>query len=148
MLRSNPSYSKHISKNNGVAAAANAAMLSTVVTNINESSDDAQPSTNPMVIPSVTDLTKRFPQQFIPMISGKPNYSSIKEIHNLLMENAASVATTLGGGNHGHLTLVMNPTRYLALFGGAPFILPRNPGPVPVPPTLFMMAVQMELLRQ
>ena len=64
------------------------------------------------------------------------------------MENAASVPTTLGGGNHGHLALVMNPARYLALSGGAPFIPPRNPGPVPVPPTPFMTAAQMELLRQ
>eukprot|EP00957_Ditylum_brightwellii_P048045 3648685-Ditylum_brightwellii.AAC.1 len=64
------------------------------------------------------------------------------------MENGASVPTTLGGGNHGHLDFVMNPARYLALSGGAPFILPRNPGPVPVPPTPFMTVAQMELLRQ
>eukprot|EP00957_Ditylum_brightwellii_P195788 14916738-Ditylum_brightwellii.AAC.1 len=64
------------------------------------------------------------------------------------MENAASVPTTLGGGNHGHLALVMNPARYLALSKGAPFIPPRNLGPVPVPPTPFMTEVQMELLQQ
>eukprot|EP00957_Ditylum_brightwellii_P031986 2425287-Ditylum_brightwellii.AAC.1 len=101
-----------------------------------------------MVIPWVSNLTKRFLQQFIPKISGKPSYSSIKEIHKLLMENEASVATTLGGRNHGHLALVMNPTQYLALSGGAPFLPPHNPGPVPVPPTPFMTASQMELLRQ
>eukprot|EP00957_Ditylum_brightwellii_P002747 211192-Ditylum_brightwellii.AAC.1 len=87
-----------------------------------------------MVIPLVTNLTERFPQQFIPKISGKLSYSSVKEIHNLLMENAATVATTLGGGNHGHLALVMNPAWYLTLSGGAPFVLPRNLGPIPVPP--------------
>eukprot|EP00957_Ditylum_brightwellii_P085214 6480233-Ditylum_brightwellii.AAC.2 len=64
------------------------------------------------------------------------------------MENAASVPTMLGGGNHKHLALVMNPTRYLALSGGAPFVPPRNPGPVPVPPMPFMTAAQMELLQQ
>eukprot|EP00957_Ditylum_brightwellii_P195313 14880260-Ditylum_brightwellii.AAC.1 len=42
----------------------------------------------------------------------------------------------------------MNPARYLALSGGAPFVPPRNLGPVPVPPTPFMMTAQMELLRQ
>eukprot|EP00957_Ditylum_brightwellii_P086543 6584264-Ditylum_brightwellii.AAC.1 len=84
--------------------------LSTVVTNINKSGGNAPTSTISMVIPSVIDLTKRFPQQFIPKISGKPRYSSIKAVHNLLIENAASVATTLGGGNYGHLALVMNPT--------------------------------------
>eukprot|EP00957_Ditylum_brightwellii_P187439 14275368-Ditylum_brightwellii.AAC.1 len=54
----------------------------------------------------------------------------------------------LGGGNHGHLALVMNPAQYLSLSGGAPFVPLRNPGPVPVPPTPFMTAAQMELLRQ
>eukprot|EP00957_Ditylum_brightwellii_P173668 13222469-Ditylum_brightwellii.AAC.1 len=101
-----------------------------------------------MVAPSVMDLTKRFLQQVIPKIQGKLTYSSIKALQKILMVNAASVATTLGGGNHGHLALVMNTARYLALSGGAPFVPPQNPGPVPVPPTPFMMAAQMELLRQ
>eukprot|EP00957_Ditylum_brightwellii_P137597 10490100-Ditylum_brightwellii.AAC.1 len=101
-----------------------------------------------MVAPSVNDLTKGFPQQHIPKIQGKHTYSAIKAIHKILMENAASVPTRLGGGNHGHLALVMNPARYLALSGGAPFIPPRNPGPVPLPPMPFMMAAQMELLQQ
>eukprot|EP00957_Ditylum_brightwellii_P055646 4216239-Ditylum_brightwellii.AAC.1 len=64
------------------------------------------------------------------------------------MENAASVPTTLGRGNHGHLALVMNAAKYLALSRGAPFISPRNPGPVPVLPTLFMTVAHIKLLRQ
>eukprot|EP00957_Ditylum_brightwellii_P040851 3091651-Ditylum_brightwellii.AAC.1 len=62
-----------------------------------------------MVAPSVTDLTKQFPQQHIPKVQGKPTYSTIKAVHKILMENVAFVPTTLGGGNHGHLALVMNP---------------------------------------
>eukprot|EP00957_Ditylum_brightwellii_P112119 8549008-Ditylum_brightwellii.AAC.1 len=79
-----------------------------------------------MVAPSVSELTKRFPQQNIPKIQGKPTYLAIKAIHKILMENVASVPTTLGEGNHGHLALVMNPARYLALSGGAPFVPLRN----------------------
>eukprot|EP00957_Ditylum_brightwellii_P044817 3400377-Ditylum_brightwellii.AAC.1 len=84
----------------------------------------------------------------MPKIQGKPTYSAIKAIHKILMENAASMPTMLGGGNHGHHTLVMNPTRYLALSGGALFVPLRNPGPVPVLPTLFITAAQMELIQQ
>eukprot|EP00957_Ditylum_brightwellii_P023366 1763261-Ditylum_brightwellii.AAC.1 len=97
---------------------------------------------------SVTELTTQFLQQFIPKINGKSTYAPIKELHKLLMENAAFVATMLGSRNHGHLALVMNPTRYLNLSGGVLFIPPRNLGPVPIPQTPFMMAAQIELLRQ
>eukprot|EP00957_Ditylum_brightwellii_P136406 10403699-Ditylum_brightwellii.AAC.1 len=54
----------------------------------------------------------------------------------------------MGGRNHGHLALVMNPTQYLTLSGGVPFIPPRNLVPDPIPPMMFMMATQMELFRQ
>eukprot|EP00957_Ditylum_brightwellii_P199267 15189299-Ditylum_brightwellii.AAC.1 len=60
------------------------------------------------------------------------------------MENAASVLSTLGGGHHGQLALVTNPIRYLTIARGVAFLPPRNPGPVPIPPRLFMMASKME----
>eukprot|EP00957_Ditylum_brightwellii_P136785 10430380-Ditylum_brightwellii.AAC.1 len=62
-----------------------------------------------MVAPSVSEFTKQFPQQHIPKIQGKSTYLAIKAVHKILMENAASVPTTLGVGNHGHLALRKNP---------------------------------------
>eukprot|EP00957_Ditylum_brightwellii_P058797 4457533-Ditylum_brightwellii.AAC.1 len=63
-----------------------------------------------MVAPSVSKLTKWFPQQIIPKIHRKPTYLAIKALHKILTENVASAPTTLGGGNHGHLAQVINPT--------------------------------------
>eukprot|EP00957_Ditylum_brightwellii_P188784 14369841-Ditylum_brightwellii.AAC.1 len=55
------------------------------------------------------------------------------------MENAASIDTTIAGGQHGHLGLVIMPARYLQLTGH-PFAPPHNPGPTPIMPTPYMTA--------
>jgi hypothetical protein len=39
----------------------------------------------------------------------------------------ANIPTTLGGGNHGHAGILMDPARYL-LTAGVPFANPANPG--------------------
>ena len=42
----------------------------------------------------------------------------------------ANIPTTLGGGNHGHAGIIMDPARYL-LTAGVPFANPANPGNYP-----------------
>eukprot|EP00957_Ditylum_brightwellii_P112076 8546063-Ditylum_brightwellii.AAC.1 len=59
--------------------------------------------------PSVEDITKVFPQTFISKIPGEPDYKLLYEVHRLLMENAALIDTTIDGGLHGHLGLVITP---------------------------------------
>eukprot|EP00957_Ditylum_brightwellii_P120577 9198268-Ditylum_brightwellii.AAC.1 len=63
------------------------------------------------------------------------------------MENAASIDTTIGGGLHGHLGLVITPARYLQLTGH-PFVPPQNPEPTPIMPNQFMTAAEAETIRQ
>eukprot|EP00957_Ditylum_brightwellii_P007305 554938-Ditylum_brightwellii.AAC.1 len=79
--------------------------------------------------PSVEDISKVFPQTFIPKIPGEPDYKQLYKVHRLLMENAALIDTMIGGGLHGHPGLVITPARYLQLTG-RPFAPPQNPGPV------------------
>ncbi len=43
----------------------------------------------------------------------------------------ANIPTTLGGGNHGHARILMEPARYL-LIAGVPFTNPVNPGHYPL----------------
>ena len=43
----------------------------------------------------------------------------------------ANIPTTLGGGNHGHIGIIMNPTEYNTITGGTDFISPTNPGIYP-----------------
>jgi hypothetical protein len=44
---------------------------------------------------------------------------------------AATIPTTLGGGNHGHAGLFVKPMKYLTMTGGTPFYLPGNPDNYP-----------------
>eukprot|EP00957_Ditylum_brightwellii_P015822 1191704-Ditylum_brightwellii.AAC.1 len=83
--------------------------------------------------PTVADLEQSFPHTLIPEIQGSPTYEKLYEIQKLLMENAASVETQYGSGNHGHLGLAINPTRYNQE-AGQHFVIPPNPGPTATMP--------------
>ena len=82
-------------------------------------------------IPSVDDIRSSFPQPTVLTIEGEPTYESIKNLHDVLKSNAASVPSTLGGGAHGLLGLVLIPAVYQAVTG-AVFTRPNNPGAAPV----------------
>ena len=47
-----------------------------------------------------------------------------------LIAIAASIPTTLGGGNHGHVGLIVDATKYLMMAESA-FVIPPNPGIYP-----------------
>eukprot|EP00957_Ditylum_brightwellii_P137324 10469154-Ditylum_brightwellii.AAC.1 len=59
------------------------------------------------------------------------------------MENASTVPSTIGEGNHGHLGLVIEAPKYLQLTGVA-FAAPPNPRPVPLACCPFMTPVEIE----
>eukprot|EP00978_Attheya_sp_CCMP212_P021057 scaffold61089_cov59-Attheya_sp.AAC.4 len=48
-------------------------------------------------------------------------------MHKKLCENAAAVTSNLGGGNHGHLALILTDKDYLNETKNT-FIAPKNPG--------------------
>ena len=80
---------------------------------------------------SVDDILSKFPTQKVPEIFGEPTYDSITNIKSELFSNAAVIQTTLGGGQHGHIGLIMQPALYANL-SATPFIIPQDPGPLPV----------------
>ena len=80
-------------------------------------------------IPSVEDLTNAFPTTITP-ITGKPNYESHKNLKDHLKANAASIPTTLGGGNHSYLSLILSPSTY-ATITATPLQEPNYPGQHP-----------------
>lgn len=83
---------------------------------------------------TVDKITKSLTFKTIPKITGAPTYVSIAAIHAKLKINAASIPTTLGGGQHGHLGLVLSPATYLTVANVA-FDCPANPGIHPhIPP--------------
>ena len=53
-----------------------------------------------------------FTNKEITKISGEPTYYTLQNLHKQIKSNAASVPSTLGGGQHGHLGLVLDPLKY------------------------------------
>ena len=80
---------------------------------------------------SVDDITTKFPTKNIPEIHGEPTYDSITSIKTEIYANAAVIPNALGGGQHGHIGLIMEAPLYATL-SNIPFIVPQDPGPLPV----------------
>ena len=66
-------------------------------------------------------------------IHGEPKYDSLKKIKKQLKSNALTVTSSLGGGNHGLLGLVLTPHEYTRL-SPTPFLEPLRPQVLAIPP--------------
>jgi hypothetical protein len=66
----------------------------------------------------VDDILAKFPTKTIPTISGEPYYASISNMVQLMYGNAASLPTSLGGGQHSHIGLIMTPILYATAADG------------------------------
>ena len=58
---------------------------------------------------SVDDVVAKFPMKTMHKIDGEPDYNNINTMMQLLYGNATSPLTTLGGGQHGHIGIIMTP---------------------------------------
>ena len=67
-----------------------------------------------------------FLMPILPNIVGEPTRESLIEIHQLISENAASMASNIGEVWHDHLALTMTVEEYLSQAGHA-FVPPHNP---------------------
>ena len=77
-----------------------------------------------------------FPFKTPTLVRGEPTYNDLKRIKTELRANASSVESNLGGGNHGHLFLVLSDSEYLQIPGiTAPVQLPTYPDPLTIPIT-------------
>ena len=79
---------------------------------------------------AVGKIRDSFPFLSVDPIIGQPIYESIKNLHNKLSANAASVHSYQGNGRQGFLFLTIRPEVYNTL-SDVPFIPPTNPGPIP-----------------
>ena len=86
-----------------------------------------------MASSSAIDYTVYFEFPNLDKIHGKPNFDSIKKVHNQIKANSQNVQSNLGGGAFGHLGLVLNAQQY-ALLSNAPFVRPAHPGVLAIPP--------------
>ncbi len=64
-------------------------------------------------------------------IHGQPTDQDLTLLEKELISIAANVPTALGGGNHGHAGIIVEPTKYLVMMGGTIFVNPVHPGIYP-----------------
>ena len=65
-----------------------------------------------------------FEHTFLTAIYGEPTYETIHHLKNELKANAILVPTTLGGGNHGYLGMILTPAEYCRIAPTDPFTRP------------------------
>ena len=64
----------------------------------------------------------------LPNISGELDYSSINTMVQFLYSNAASLLTTISGGQIGNIRLIMTHLLYATLAPNTAYTAPINPG--------------------
>ena len=74
-----------------------------------------------------------YPYPILTKITGKPTYTSISTLQRQFYANALAIDSPSGGGQHGHLGLVMdNASCTTQAVAGVAFNAPVHPGNVPV----------------
>jgi hypothetical protein len=77
------------------------------------------------------DIREEVRKEMVTKIHGQLTNQDLTTLEKELIAILANIPTTLGGGNHGHAGILMEPARYL-LTTGVPFNNPANPGNYPL----------------
>ena len=83
-----------------------------------------------MTTANVDYITNVFEYPVLTKVTGKPDYESLNTIKNQLKANAGKVQCELGGGNNGHLGLVLTDVEYALVSPLVPYVRPGHPGAV------------------
>ena len=84
-----------------------------------------------MSIYTVDKILVKLPAKTLPLLHGEPTYEAINDMMQRMYGNVATINTPLGGSSHWYLELIMKETLYATLLE-MPFIVPQDPGPLPV----------------
>jgi hypothetical protein len=76
----------------------------------------------------MTSASLVFPTPVLTPIVGRPNNSSLQIMQQQLYQNARAIASPLGGGENGHLGLIMSPAEYILRPRALEFDIPIHPG--------------------
>ena len=96
--------------------------------------------------PSTNFRENYFQHPELTKIIGEPTFESLTTPINELKSNAQSVHSTLGGGAHGHLGLVLTPTDYAVVAPMTPYVRPLFPGVFRLPANV--TDTQAQILRE
>ena len=78
-----------------------------------------------------TDTRDELRKETVTKIHGQPTSHDLTNLEKEIISILANIPTTLGGGNHGHVGVIMDPTEYNTMTGGTAFVNPVNPGIYP-----------------
>jgi hypothetical protein len=77
------------------------------------------------------DIQEEVRKETVTKIHGQPTNQGLMTLKKELIAILANIPTMLGGGNHGHAEIIVEPARYLLMMGGVAFANPVNPGTYP-----------------
>jgi hypothetical protein len=78
-----------------------------------------------------SDTREELRKESVTKIHGQPKENDLTTLEKELLAIAASIPSTLGGGNHGHAGVIAEPAKYSLMTGGIAFVNPANPGVYP-----------------
>jgi len=78
-----------------------------------------------------TDIRDEIRKETVTKIHGQPTSHDLTNLEKEIVSILANIPTTLGGGNYGHVGVIMDPTEYNTMTGGINFDFPENPGIYP-----------------
>ena len=81
---------------------------------------------------NLPDYRKSFEHKTLSKIHGEPDIDSLSQMFREVKRNSQKVKTTLGGGQHGYLALVLSNAAYTNIPGTTAFNRPTDPGPFDV----------------
>ena len=78
------------------------------------------------------DIQANLKDAVLTKIEGQPRTETLNRLVREISEILVDIETTNGGGEHGHLGMIMSDTEYVQISkGGEKWIVPTNPGPYP-----------------
>jgi hypothetical protein len=78
-----------------------------------------------------SDTREELRKESVTKIYGQPKEDDLTTLEKELIAIAASIPSTLGGGNHGHAGVIVEAAKYLVMTGRTAFVNPVNPGVYP-----------------
>ena len=79
-----------------------------------------------------TEIRDKITKETVTKIHGQPTSRDLVNLKKEIITILANIPTALGGGNHGHIGIIMSPTEFNTMTGGTDFNNPLNPGIYPV----------------
>ena len=78
------------------------------------------------------DIEAKLKEKHVTKIDGQPTLEDVRALDREIAAIVSEIETTNGGGNHGHLGMIMSDTDYVRIStGGTKWTVPTNPGSYP-----------------